>query len=325
MKKYSLAIILIPTTLLMISATKLLPCIGIYEAKPVVMREKEVFSKERIIHWKAAQLVDSKPVVLTLDPELEKLKGIKFGSIRLGNNEKETWLVVRKDDFDYYSEIYIDQNMDNNITIKEKLQDIDTFQVEEHGFTFNVSRTAPKPIPLLVSYKGSNGTIKKKLDFYIQTEYVLKKKSGDTSFLYFINATAFEGRIKVTEGAGYEKDYRFRLIDANSNGCYNDFEKDYLLMDLNLVGKFKNDESQPLGEYFAVKEKGKKKQLRLVVFPYPAKIGVFESTNDFQSIELESQTNDELTSDDEGKSNSVDEKNKSENKTKKDNEKKENG
>jgi hypothetical protein len=291
MKKVILIVTIIAVPLLLLGAVEVtFPCPGTYDVQQVTLKFKDIFKKKSITHWKSAHIVESKPTDLTVEPPIEKIKGIRYASVRLGNNEKDTWLVMGQDDAGYYSEIYLDQNLDNNITTKEKIADIDTFQVEDKGFTINIGRVYPKPIPLLVSYKGSKGEIRKKLYFYLQSEIALKKKT-DTLFLSFINATALEGKITV-KWFGGRNDSRVRLVDANSNGCFNDYNKDCIFMDLNAYEKSDANKKSinvlsPLYEYFNIKEKSKIKQMRLVVLPYPAKVSVIEATEEFDPVQLE--------------------------------------
>jgi hypothetical protein len=290
LKKILMALILIVFSLGMLGAMDFpFPVEGIYDLTPAKIKSKEInkYFKAEILKYKQAQVVETKPDILKVEPEITTFKGLQYGSIRLGNNEKDVWFVIRKNDFDYYSELYVDQNFDNNITSQEKVPNLDTWEDKDGSLLIHSSSTYPKSVPVMVSYKSTAyGEITKKLSFYIHTQYIMKKNGTNTLWIGFINTSALEGTFTVTIDHR-EKDIRFRLIDTNANGCYNDYKKDNILMDLNEDGKFTEDEAQSLFNYFVVKVKKQKKQLQLAVMPCPAKVAVIGVNQDFDSTQLE--------------------------------------
>ena len=263
---------------------------GYYLVKMVNLGLQEFFSKDiSQISSNEACLADSKADDLTIDPELEKLKDLKFGCFKkLGDNEKDIWFVMGKDQAGYYSDIYIDQNLDNHITVKEKVQGIETFDEKKQGFTILNSFNLQSPIPINISYKGLVGEIRKKVFFYLWSKVFLKNEESHT-VVSITNISVLEGLTKITVGKD-EKLVKFRIIDINSNGCYNDYGKDVIGMDLNFDGTFNKNEYQPLTEFFEVKLDGPKKQFRLIVLPFPGKVQVIEVNQEFDATKLETES-----------------------------------
>lgn len=304
-KKILMVLALVVFSLGMVGATELpLPVEGIYHLKSAKVKSKDInkYFKARILRYKQAQVMETKPETLTVEPEITTSKGIRYGSIRLGNNEKDVRFVMGRDDHDYYSELYVDQNFDNHIAIQEKVPKMDTWEDKEDGLVVHSSSTHPKSVPVMVSFKSmACGEITKKLSFYIQIEYIMKENENDTFWVGFINTSTWEGSMTVTVEPHEEmdsngkkitinrqqKDLMFRLVDTDSNGCYNDYRKDYMMMDLNEDGKFTDDEAQPLLDSFVVKAKKQKKKLQLLVLPCPGKVAVIEENQDFDLVQLE--------------------------------------
>lgn len=287
MRKYSLVTALAILTLLFLGAAKL-PYVsaGTYLVKMVNMGRDDFFGDDFSKVFQStneANLIDSKPDGLTVAAELEKLKEIKFGSFQLGNNEKNVWFVMGKDLAGYYSKFYIDQNLDNEITEKEKVQDIQTFDRKLKGIMVHFASVQITPVPITVSYKGMNGEIRKRVYFYLWTR-IFENRDGDATVVSIATVSVLQGLFKVMIGKD-EKLVKFRLMDTNSNGCFNDYGKDVICMDLNFDGAYR--ESQPLSEYFDIKTGTGKKQMHFIILPFPGKVEVTESILDFDAAKLE--------------------------------------
>jgi hypothetical protein len=287
MKKYSMIIALGMLSLLFFGATKL-PYIsaGTYLVKMVNIGRDEFFGNDFTDVFQTANeanLIDSKPNELMVTPELEKLTDIRYGSFKLGNNEKDVWFVMGKDPAGYYSKIYIDQNLDYNISDEEKVQDIQTFDRRLKGIMVHFASAQTTPVPLTVSYKGMTGEIKKKVYFYLWAR-IFEKNDTDTSTVTIATISALQGLIRVMVGRN-EKLVKFRLLDTNSNGCFNDYGKDVICMDLNYDGLYQ--ENQTLSEYFDIKTDTGKKQIHFIVLPFPGKVQVTEAIQEFDASKLE--------------------------------------
>ncbi len=286
-KRFLQVIVFLP--LLFLGAAKL-PYInnGIYLVKQVNLDRQEFFShdvSEVFLPANEARLVDSKPDELIVAPEFEKLKEVKFGSFKLGNNDNDIWFIMAKDPAGYYSQLYIDQNLDANITVKEKVSGFETFDYNSQGITAHMAIIQRNPIPVAVSYKGANGEIKKKVYFYLWTGIFKNNKEADIK-VWLRTASVLEGLLSATAGKD-QRLVKFRIMDSNSNGCFNDYGKDIIFMDLNYDSIFSKKETQPLNEFFDIKDGKQRKQFRFIVLPYPGKVQVAEATQEFDPQNLE--------------------------------------
>lgn len=290
MKKHTFIIILVILLLFFLGARKL-PYIstGTYLVKMVNAGRNDFF-QDYYTHDNQTDnygnLVEAKPDELTVDPELEKLKEIKYGSFRLGNHEKPVWFVMGKDPAGFYSKFYIDQNLDYTITSEENVPDFNTNYGIHKGVLVQSSFATGTPVPVTIAYKGVNGgEFRKKVYFYFWNG-IFGKNDETTTVVRLYNVSLIQGLMKVTDGK-VEKLMKFRLMDANNNGCYNDYQKDVIYMDLNMDGIYSKKESEPLAEYFEIKTGAGRKQLHLIVLPLPGKVAVTEATQDFDPAILE--------------------------------------
>ncbi len=110
-----------------------------------------------------------------------------------------------------------------------------------------------------------------------------------------ISASFFEGEFTVLQG-GKQKRVGFRILDTNSNGCFNDYGTDSLEMDLNGDGYFRKKECNQLAEYL-VPGPDKKQRLRLIVLPLPAKIAVIYALQEYDLTTLEPASEPAIESD----------------------------
>lgn len=185
--------------------------------------------------------------------------------------------------------------MDYKITPQEKLKNLKPWEPEKtkDGYDLSIAAITDNPFQLTVSYKGSVGEIKKKLNFYLWTENFSKRNRVDLNIVSFRTVSAFEGFIKVMINKE-EKLVKYRIIDANCNGCFNDYGKDYIYLDWDFDGNFKKKEAVPLFELFDFKLDKTTTQMRLIIPPFPAKIGIFPAMdNNFDTIKLEPQSDTE--------------------------------
>lgn len=290
MKKHLFLIFMVMLPLLFLGAVKL-PYIsaGTYLVK-MVNAGRDDFFRDYFTNKNQSDnqgnLTDAKPDELTIAPELEKLNEIKYGSFKLGNHEKDVWFVMGKDPAGFYSKFYIDQNLDYNITDNEKVQDFNTNYGMLKGILVHSASAIGTPVPVTISYKGVNGgEIKKKVYFYLWTG-IFGKRDENTTIVKIYTVSMLQGLMKVNVGKN-EKLVKFRLMDADNNGCFNDYQKDVIYMDLNLDGVYSNQDSEPLSEYFDIKTDAGKKQMRFLVLPFPGKVEVIEATQDFDASKLE--------------------------------------
>jgi hypothetical protein len=235
---------------------------------------------------KMAELSEAKPETLAVQFDYTKLRDYRFGSFKFGNNEQRVWFIMSKDKNDFWSDFYIDQDQDNQITMNERISE--TIEV----FEFKQSSTQVKnaftmiPVKLRLSYKGLSGVLEKNTAFFIHTYHMLKKGQSET-LVYAIGATFLDGEIQVQ----YKNEpifAKFRILDGNSNGCFNDFGKDILMVDLDYDGYYKKGEIMRLPEFFDLPvSRTEKKQLRMIVLPLPAKIAIIGATEDIDRSQLE--------------------------------------
>jgi len=299
-------IVMVLTALLLFSGCSpnaVIPIEGIY---PIKLKTLTIFdfNKELQINYNAAELTDSKPDCLTVDFDYTKLNDYKFGSFSMGNNEKKVWFVMGKDQQGYWSDFYIDQNLDYHLTEKEKIKC--TMNEGTYKDMKTLETITFVPVPIMVSYKGNDHEYQKKLYFALNTIQFVKNKKIDT-LVRAADYSFLSGVFKVRNGIA-EKLMEFRIIDFNGNGCFNDYGKDLLLVDVNGDGVFKK--MPQLIEYFdATGPDNLKKQLRLVILPCPDKIAVTESSKEIDFTQLEPQS--DKTPDPDSNKISVPESNKS--------------
>jgi hypothetical protein len=258
-----------------------LPTEGIY---PVKLRAFTIFDIEGI-PGAQAELTETKPDYLKIDPELEQIKEIRFGSFIIGNNEQKVWFLMARDKQGFWAELYIDQNADNRIATNEKVRGILVGSGKDGKNEFYAA-TTNIAFPIRVSFKGAGAEIQKKQYFFVQIKTYYKKVESESVVTLF-SSSFFNGEMKALIGKEV-KVIKFRIIDANGNGCFNDFGKDQLSIDINFDGYFTAKEAWPLAEYFTVTGPDKqKKQLRMIVPPHPAKIAVVGATDDIDWSQLE--------------------------------------
>ncbi|MGE5604731.1 MAG: hypothetical protein ACM3YE_03460 [Bacteroidota bacterium] len=265
-----------------------IPIEGIYPLKTKTLTIFDLYSQEYRFTYNVAEVVEAKPEKVTIGFDLQRLNDYRFGSFKLGNNNQQTWFVMGKDDQGYWSEFYIDQNNDLKIKESEKIKSFQSGQDRVKGLDRSQSLTLI-PVRIRVSYKGLAGEIQKNLYLFILTTVLSKNKASDL-LVEAITASFLDGEIQVASGE-IKKRINFRLIDANGNGCFNDYGSDLIFFDLNSNDYYQQNESHKLVEFFNLQTiTGEEKQLRIIVPPFPAKLAVIEADQDYDLLELEAKS-----------------------------------
>lgn len=268
-----------------------IPIEGVYPLKTKTLTIFDLYSQKYRVTYNVAEVVEAKPEKITIDFDLQRLKDYRFGSFKLGNNNQQTWFVMGKDDQGYWSEFYIDQNNDLKIKENEKIKSFQRGQDRVKGLNRSQSLTL-FPVRVKVSYKGLGGEIQKNLYLFISTT-VLSKNNASDLLVEAITASFLDGEIQVAFGA-VTKRINFRLIDANGNGCFNDYGTDLIFFDLNSDGYFQQNESHKLVEFFNFRSAtGEEKQLRIIIPPFPAKMAIIEADQDYDLLEFEAKSDQE--------------------------------
>lgn len=268
-----------------------IPIAGIYPLKTKTLTIFDLYSQNYRIIYNVAEVVEAKPEKLSIDFDLQRLKDYRFGSFKLGNNNQQTWFVMGKDDQGFWSEFYIDQNNDLKIKENEKIKSFQRGQDRVKGLDRSQSLTLI-PVRIRVSYKGLGGEIQKNLYLFISTT-VLSKNNASDLMVEAITASFLDGEIQVASGEATKR-INFRLIDANGNGCFNDYGTDLIFFDLDSDGYFQQNESHKLVEFFNLRSStGDEKQLRIIIPPFPAKMAIIEADQDYDLLELEAQSDRE--------------------------------
>lgn len=260
---------------------------GVYPVKSKILTFFDLMSKDFDLYGQTAELTESKPENLIVDPAIP-MDNPQYGSFTFGNNNVKVWFVMGQDPKGYWTEFYIDQNLDNQITPKEKVKGFETANVKENKF--NVRATEGLiPVPIQVSYKGENGPFIKKLFFFLNIKEIEDphaKGIKNEIVTFAIDASFLEGEFPVQVGKT-QQNCRFRIYDANGNGCFNDFGNDLLHIDLNHDGFFKKAEVFKLVEFMDRTENNHRTQYRLVVMPYPAKVALLNSLEEYNPADFE--------------------------------------
>lgn len=271
-----------------IGATKLpFPVQGEYSGKIVNIGDD--FFKPDFLLQQAnnAVLTDTKPDEIVIDPAI-KLIQPKYGSILLGDNDKRAFFLMDQDNDGYWMNFYLDQNQDYQISASEKIKSLEKWVPQKIDKKWDLleSSVTNDPIPMLVSYKGSQGEIRKKLSFYLWIKRFTRQGESEQTLVSFATASSFEGFIKLLIGKD-EKLVKFRITDGNCNGCFNDYGKDFLYLDLNFDGSFSKKEAVPLYEFFDQKAGKISTQMRLLIPACPLKIAVAPATENYDTVHLE--------------------------------------
>jgi len=264
---------------------------GVYDCKPRTFTYFDLIDagREKIpINSNIAEITGSKPDQLEVGFDSGKLREPKFGFIKLGNNEQKVWFLIGADSNNAWSEIYVDRNFDNRITAEEKVRGVETSEGRYKGCKV-WNALAAIPVPVRTFFKGQNSEIQKKLYYLFAVTTFLKEDQSDLQAEVY-SASFLSGELKADFGKEI-KTVSFRIVDANGNGCFNDYGKDLLFIDSNFNGYFERKESRPLTEFFDYTGPGKKQiQLRLVVPAIPAKIAVIGVNQNCDCSLLEAKT-----------------------------------
>ncbi|HYH03745.1 MAG TPA: hypothetical protein VEC37_11620 [Bacillota bacterium] len=284
-------ILLTGLVLLMTGFTKApAPMEGVYDLKLKTLTLFELGAKNVPLLSVFAELTESKPEGLTVKVDTKKLTEPTFGSVKLGNTARKTWFLMGKDEQGFWTEIYLDQNGDQQITANEQIKSLQTYQGKERKLDRQSTYTLI-PVPIRVAIMGYEKEVFKKIYFFFNTDIFTNKGESITMVSVF-NASFLEGEMKVALGKEI-KLVKFRIFDIDSNGCYNDFGEDMIYMDSNYDGLFKKKEGLKLTEFFDFGSDKTKIQYRLVLPPQPAKLAVIEALKDFNRSSLEAASDPE--------------------------------
>ncbi|NLW48603.1 MAG: hypothetical protein GXY86_14905 [Firmicutes bacterium] len=292
MIKIKLAGFLLIATIIMGCSSKMpAPLEGVYPLKTKTLTIFDLYSEEYEIYYNVAEVVESKPENLAVDFDLGQLTEYRFGSFILGNNNQRTWFLMSKDPQGYWSDFYIDQNSDLTIKENERIKSFQSGQDKIKGMGRTQSMTMI-PVRIKVSFKGLSGEIHKNLYFFMVTT-VLTKKGASDLMVEAISATFLDGEINIATDETVKR-MNVRLIDANGNGCFNDYGIDLIFIDLNNNDYYQKREGFKLAEFFDFSEStGEQKQLRIIVPPFPKKIAITGAGQDYDLADLEAQSDQE--------------------------------
>jgi hypothetical protein len=262
-----------------------LPDAGIYDFKMRTLTFFDLMTKEFPLGSNTAEVIEAKPDYLAVQWDAGKLDNVKYGYFKLGNHDQKTWFGFGKNPTTGKLDFYIDQNGDNRLDNKEKVESLDVVSHKSSGYAIEEYYSLI-PAPLTVTYKGYDRVFQKKLYFFFDIQFATKKNSTEIMVGTF-TASFLEGEMTVQAGKT-KKQMKVRLMDANGNGCFNDYGKDLIYMDINSDDYFRKRESQPITEFYDFPGPNQQKQqLRFVVLPMPAKVAVVEATADFDRAQLE--------------------------------------
>lgn len=292
MKKLKLiSLFLVPVLMIGCSSQMPTPVGGIYPLKTKTLTIFDLYSNQYKINYNAAEVVESKPEQLFIGFDLNKLTEYRFGSFKFGNNNRLTWFVMGKDAQGYWSDLYIDQNNDLKIKENEKVKSFQSGDDKVKGLDRSQSLSLI-PVQIRVAYKGMTGEIWKNLYFFIITT-VFSKKGASDIMVQAITASFLDGEIKTVSGDTGKK-MSFRLIDANGNGCFNDYGTDLIFIDQNSNNYYHGNEGHHLVEFFNFPvSTNQMKQMRIVIPPYPVKMAVIEANQEFDMLDLEAKSDQE--------------------------------
>lgn len=263
-----------------------LPLPGIYPLKMRTLTYFDLASKSlNDLGWNTAELTESKPEGLEVAFDYQKMKNVQFGRFQLGNQEGKVWFLMAQDESGKWSEFYIDQNLDMQITQKERVKSIQETGQDRYRGIDRQLELGLIPISLQIPYKGSNREFDQNLYFFVGINTFSKKDLSDI-MVGLITASFLEGEFPVASGRT-SKMARFRILDADANGCFNDYGTDLVFMDLNGDNYFERKESQSLKEFFVTGSGSRRRQYEVVVPPFPVKLGVFPTDEEYDSLELE--------------------------------------
>ncbi len=260
-----------------------LPLEGVYDVKLRTLTFFDIASKDFTVGWNNAELTPTKPEELTVGFEYGKLQEVRFGYFKFGNNERQTWFLFGTEEPGGNLQMFVDLNGDSELTPKEKLESL---QVVEKKFFSQVRREffSLIPVPVQVSYKGVSTVYEQKIYYFFDIQFLTKKDKTDV-FVHALTAGFLDGEMNFSDGQRTRR-IKFRIYDNNGNGCFNDYGTDLICLDVNNDEYFKKSEMRPLAEFFELSD-ATRRQLRMVVIPYPAKIAVTGAIADLDRAALE--------------------------------------
>ena len=206
-------------------------------------------------------VLTEKPPGLTVEIAAEVKDMLTFGFLELGPLRQQINLamVVTKD---YGVEsLYVDANHDGLLTAQEQVPiKTEPAYRNQDGYEWQWSKALnPVSARLLMSGSTDRSSI---IPWGIPESAFFATAPHSTSaseyqlaplFYFYMVDTWFSGTGRFTRGTD-EEDFRFALADGNDNGVFNDFGRDYLMVDFDRNGRFDSErETSQLVEFEEVK------------------------------------------------------------------------
>jgi hypothetical protein len=252
---------------------------GVYDLKPEGTWDLVSFPKDVYHYDKFSTYSTSKPANLKLDFPTDRFAGFQYSRFTLGNAGNVFNFVIANQRNYFYDALYIDLDHNGVITAKEEVK-IEEKQNVALGYVFQSFEADPK---IIVDYRISGGkVIARPLD--IKLTFVYQKNSQRAEAFYILkNNTLMTGTTLSEKDPLY-----FAIADGDNNGCYNDFGNDLVFFDRNGDRKFDYvKESQPLAELQDIKVNRKTNIYRLVLSPWPVKLGIISINQTYKLADFE--------------------------------------
>lgn len=201
-----------------------------------------------------------------------------YGLIRLGPARQCFRLVMGKAESNCIDFLYVDGNGDQRIAADERVEIRKNSPFAQSGYEYQWSESV-KPATCQVGYYRANGTIVLRpvtVEFYFLRVKRLGKTPGpDRYFHYYLVNTWFSGTARALVGRK-EIEAPIAIIDGDDNGVFNDYGRDFILIDANGNGNFDmKQEIHPLVEFDEAKPDGKTvQQRRKVLFDWPVALAI---------------------------------------------------
>lgn len=253
---------------------------GTYDVQRRILARFDLASGEmNDIKSNVAEMFDSFPENINLSFETNDMKESFYGRVLLGNTGQETWFFLGQRGEELV--VYVDMDGDGEIGKKEQVKSFTSGVIEKKEIT-NFQFFTAIPIGIDVNFRNEEKTIKHKLFFFISLSLVVKDDLQEV-YVSFIDASFFDGKMPIVR-RGKTFSVKFRIVDGDSNGCFNDYGRDILYVDVNGDGYYVNKECWPLSEYFFNNDN---KQIRFVVTPQPKKLLITQPEATVNRSELE--------------------------------------
>jgi hypothetical protein len=252
---------------------------GVYDVKPDKHWDIVDYPKTEYHYGKFSTYSPYKPAHLKLELPADRFAGFQYGWFTLGNAGNVFYFVIANQRSYFYDAFYIDLDRNGVITPKEEVR-MEEKQSVALGYVF---QTYEAEFQVNVDYRLSQGKqITRPLD--LKLTFVYQKNAQRAEAFYILkNNTLFTGTTLSEKDPLY-----FAIADGDSNGCYNDFGVDIVFFDRNRDGKFEyGKESQPLAELQDIRVGRKSEIHRLVLAPWPLKLGIINTNQAYKYSDFE--------------------------------------